>query len=337
MLADRMGPRWVSVTGMIALGVGLAIASFADQLLFVAIGIALGIGVGIGLSYVPSIGAVQPWFTDQRGFASGIAVSGIGVGTLLGPIVASALIPEIGWRTTLRAMGGVAMVLGIGAALFLENDPAERGVDVHARGQRGSEAEGFTVAQVLRCRPFWLLYFGAMFVSVGIFIPFVHVVPYALDRGFEARDGAYVLGAVGIGSTVGRFLVGGLADRIGRENALLGAYVGITAMLFVWLGSTTLWSLFVFALIFGTCYGGFVALAPAVAVDYFGAHSASGVIGVLYTSVGIGTLVGPTFAGIVYDQSQDYAGAILFGEAMAAIGVALTLLLPNPRRWRQAG
>ena len=62
-------------------------------------------------------------------------------------------------------------------------------------------------------------------------------------------------------------------------------------------------------------------------------HLNSGIIGVLCTSVAIGTLVGPSFTGFVYDRAQDYAGVMLFGEAMAAIGIGFTLDLPDPKRW----
>ena len=92
LLADRFGSRWVCTIGMVFIGLGLVAAGLADSLLFVYLGFGLGIGLGVGFSYVPSVGAVQPWFTVRRGFASGLAVSGIGVGTLVGPIIASALI-----------------------------------------------------------------------------------------------------------------------------------------------------------------------------------------------------------------------------------------------------
>lgn len=338
MLADRMGPRWISVTGMVALGAGLALASVAETIWIVYAGFGLGIGVGVGLSYVPSIGAVQPWFVLKRGLASGIAVSGIGLGTLLGPIVAAAAIPAFGWRQTLLVMGLVAMVGGIVASLFLDNDPkgaSEPGAP-SASGGTAPSADGLSLPEALRSRPFWLLYVSSVFLSIGMFIPFVHIVPYALDQGFEAKVGAYVLGAIGIGSTVGRFAVGGLADRMGRENALLVAYLGVTAMQVLWLAGGSVWSLYIFALIFGACYGGFVALAPAVCTDYFGVRAASSIIGVLYTSVAFGTLIGPTFAGAVYDHAGDYAGAILFGELMTAIAVVLVVLLPKPERWRAA-
>ena len=56
----------------------------------------LGVGLGVGCAYVPAIGAVQRWFVRRRGFASGLAVSGIGVGTLVMPPLATLLIDSPG-------------------------------------------------------------------------------------------------------------------------------------------------------------------------------------------------------------------------------------------------
>lgn len=44
-------------------------------------------------------------------------------------------------------------------------------------------------------------------------------------------------------------------------------------------------------------YGGYVAVLPALVMDYFGGRNVSGIIGILYTSVAFGTLIGPSAAG----------------------------------------
>jgi MFS family permease len=102
---------------------------------------------------------------------------------------------------------------------------------------------------------------------------------------------------IGVGSTLGRFLVGGIADRLGRRQSLIGMYAGFAAMFSWWLLADSVWELAVFTLLFGTCYGGFVALMPALTADYFSGPNMSGIIGALYTSVAVGNLCGPTLAG----------------------------------------
>src|SRR5262249_10247540 len=78
-LADRLGSRFLAITGMLLLAAGLALAACAHTLTGVFLAYALGVGFGVGCAYVPAIGAVQRWFVRRRGYASGIAVSGIGV------------------------------------------------------------------------------------------------------------------------------------------------------------------------------------------------------------------------------------------------------------------
>jgi MFS family permease len=332
-LSDRYGPRWICVFGFVVLGAGLGLASIASDLTMVYIGFGLGIGVGVGFSYVPAIGAVQPWFTKRRGFASGLAVSGIGVGTLLGPIIASVIIAAFGWRVALASIGTVVMVAGIAAALVLDNKP-ERYGSAQSRSSASAAApdDSFTLKQALRTKPFWLLYLSAACLSFALFVPFVHLVPYALDHSLSARSGALLIGMVGIGSTVGRFLVGALADRLGRLNVFVMCFVGVACTFFLWLLSAEFWLLGLFALTFGSFYGGFVALLPALTVDYFGTRAAAGTIGVLYSSVGIGTLLGPPFAGFIFDEFSSYAYAIVAGELMACVAVAIAMCLPEPQQ-----
>jgi MFS family permease len=107
-------------------------------------------------------------------------------------------------------------------------------------------------------------------------------------------------------------------------------------MLVWWLAASTTWGLAVFALIFGTCYGGFVALAPAITVDYFGARNASGIIGVLYTGVAVGTLLGPRLAGDAFDLFQSYTLPIAISAGAALAAAAIILVMPEPATWRAA-
>ena len=84
MLADRHGTRMVALAGVAFLVAGLVGASYANSVEMLYLTYSIGLGIGIGLTYVPSVGAVLPWFNMHRVLASGIAVSGIGVGMATG-------------------------------------------------------------------------------------------------------------------------------------------------------------------------------------------------------------------------------------------------------------
>jgi MFS family permease len=152
----------------------------------------------------------------------------------------------------------------------------------------------------------------------------VHLVPYAEALGVPRETAVLLVGAIGVGSTAGRFLLGGLADRFGRDRSLAAMYAACGLCLLLWLAASDAWELFAVALAFGVSYGGFVALMPALAADLFGARRASAVIGVLYTSVGWGALVGPSLAGYAYDLSGSYVLPIATGgilDLVAAVAV----------------
>ena len=122
-MADRFGARRLAILGMLLVGAGLALAAAARTIVEVYLAYGLGVGLGVGCSYVPAIGAVQRWFVKRRGFASGLAVSGIGVGTLVMPPLASYLIESVGWREAYVVLGAVAAMLGVGMSSFIANDP----------------------------------------------------------------------------------------------------------------------------------------------------------------------------------------------------------------------
>ena len=123
-------------------------------------------------------------------------------------------------------------------------------------------------------------------------------------------------GFVGIGSIAGRFMVGGVADRIGRRSVLAGAFGGLALMQAWLLFATTARQISISAFVFGSCYGGIVALFPAINVDYFGGRNASGIIGVMYTSPP------PTPACRPALSARTFSGRTISGIARAACGLA---------------
>ncbi len=335
-LADRWGSRRLAVAGMVLIGVGLALASRARSLMEVYAAYGLGVGLGVGCSYVPAVGAVQRWFVRRRGFASGLAVSGIGVGTLVMPPLASFLIAALGWRHAYLVLGGLAAVIGVGMALLIENDPRERGLgpdgDPVQPGAHVAQSQGLSVNDATRSGRFIGLYAACLIASFGLFVPFVHLVPYALDHGVPQSSAVVLLGVIGVGSTAGRLFLGGLADRVGRQRALVVTFAGMAVALLVWAFSAVLWALAVFALAFGAFYGGFVAVLPALVMDYFGGRNVSGIIGVLYTSVAFGTLIGPSAAGLAFDLRHGYTLPILASVCANLIAAGIMVGMPKAGR-----
>jgi MFS family permease len=132
---------------------------------------------------------------------------------------------------------------------------------------------------------------------------------------------------VGLGSLLGRFTIGPFADRLGRERSLAAMFAGLGIMLLVWWGASAFWLLAAFAFLFGTCYGGAVALQPSLIMDLFGPRAVSGIIGCVYTGAGIGTLLGPWLAGAAYDSFGAYDAPIIAGALLSFMAAACVLFL----------
>ena len=323
MLADRYGTRNVALAGVAFLVAGLVAASYARSIEGLYATYSIGLGIGIGLTYVPSVGAVQPWFEKNRVLASGIAVSGIGAGNLLAPPLAAWWIETLGWRGAYLALAACTLVLGGAAAAALRNRPVGH----------GRAASGVPLRAAILTRNFWVLYVTLALSGFGCFVPLVHIGPYAVDAGHPESFGVLLVSLIGLGSLVGRFAIGGIADRIGRMRSLALMYLAMALMLLLWWASTGALALALVAVGFGMSYGGFVATFPSVVMDLFGARSVSGIIGCIYTAAGIGTLFGPPVAGAAYDAFGSYSMPILGAALLALIAaVASATLLRAPAR-----
>lgn len=310
LLADRFGPRLVCSAGMLCIAGGLLGCSLAGSIGAVYAAYGVGIGIGIALVYTPAIACVQPWFTRRRGLAAGLASAGIGAGTVAVPLAAAALIGGIDWRSALRVLALGALLLGGGAALMLRRAPA-------ATATGRAQVAGLTLREALRSREFRWLYLAILLASPVMFIPFAHASAAARDLGVDDARAVGLVGLIGIGSLVGRFAIGALADRLGRAFTLALAQASLGLCYAVWGAASWTGSpggayaaLLVFALWLGLSYGGMVALMPALCMDLFGARAVSSILGTLYSGAALGNLAGPVLAGWVFDHHGGYAPVI---------------------------
>lgn len=304
MLADRFGPRIVCSAGMALIASGLLATSWATSLLAVYVSYGLLVGLGIALVYTPSIASVQPWFTTRRGLAGGIASSGVGAGTLLVPVLVAMAIGPMPWREAMQVLALGVLVSGLLAAALLKRAPA-----ASATGAGGS-ASGLSLREALRTPTFRWFYLATVLASPVMFIPFAHVSASARDLGLSEALAVGLVGLIGVGSLVGRFAIGLVADRLGRAQTLVLMQLSMGASYLLWAAAGGHVLLALFALWFGLSYGSIVSLLPAICMDYFGGKSVASVVGTLYSGAALGNLLGPVLAGAVFDHSGHYLGVM---------------------------
>jgi len=312
MVADRWGPRLVCMTGMVCIAMGLFLTSLAQSLATVYLSYGLLVGLGIAFVYTPSIACVQPWFNKRRGLASGIASAGVGAGTLILPVVVSYLLIEVNWREALQMMSAGVLLIGLTAGFLLKRAP-------NLSGNTSGQLPGLTLSATLKTPSFKWLYMGTLLGAPVMFVPFAHISAAARDAGVPDAQAVGLVGLIGIGSLVGRFAIGLLADRMGRIKTLMlmQGLMGLSYL--VWAGAQDRWMFAVFALWFGLSYGSIVSLLPAICMDLFGGRAVSAIIGTLYTGAALGNLLGPVLAGQVFDMTQSYALVIWITLGISAL------------------
>jgi MFS family permease len=283
------------------------------------------VGLGIALVYTPSIASVQPWFTTRRGLAGGIASSGVGAGTLLVPVLVAMAIGPMPWREAIQVLALGVLVLGLLAAALLRRAPA-----AHATGAGGS-ASGLSLRETLRTPTFRWLYLAVVLASPVMFTPFAHVSASARDLGLGEAFAVGLVGLIGVGSLVGRFAIGLVADRLGRAQTLVLMQLSMGASYVLWGAAGGQVLLVIFALWFGLSYGAIVSLLPAICMDYFGGKSVASVVGALYSGAAVGNLLGPVLAGAVFDHSGHYLGV------MAVCGVLSLSATWASRQMKRSG
>ena len=326
MAADRFGARRVCTIGVLCLAAAMWLASRADSLAMLYATYSIGLGLGVGLVYVPSVGAVQPWFSANRAFASGLAIAGIGAGNIAGPLLAAWWIGLFGWRGAYVALAVFVLVLGGVAALALRE---KHSIEI--------QKQGVPLRAALGTRAFWLLYASLVLSCIGLFVPMVHLGPFAQDAGYSEAQGVTLVSLIGLGSLLGRFTIGAVADRLGRIPSLMAMYAGLGLMLILWWSTSNWWLLALFALVFGMCYGAAVAVLPTIVMDLYGAHSVAGIIGCLYTGAGVGTLLGPWLASVAFDWLGKYDVPILASAFLSFLAVACVAPLVQKRTLAHSG
>lgn len=316
-MMDRFGPRVVLLVGAAAMFAGLMSTSRVDSLGVGYVTYGAGVGIAAACGYVPMVAMVGGWFTHHRAVAVGLAVAGIGVGTMVMSPLSARLIDVHGWRDTyvIFAFGGTAVLL---ACIPLAARPPGHGSPQPSR-----------FGDALHSAVFRRIHLSAFALGLALFVPFVFVGQYAKERGIGSVRSAVLVGVLGGASVLSRVGFGSLVRAFGAFRLYRTCFVIHAVSFVIWLVAGSSYAVLVlFVLVLGVGYGGFVALGPIVISDRMGVAGLGSILGVLYTGPGLGGLLGPPVAGWVIDRTDGYRWAI--GTCIVACVVATSLLIGLP-------
>ena len=309
-LADRIGPRPVVAAGAVLMGAGQLLAARVEwfPLLYVTYG--LCVGAAVACTYVPSVAAVGEWFKVERDMALGIALTGTGLGTLIGAPAAARLIARFEWRGAFEAFGWVSLVALLICAAMMLRPPVVR------------KKEDVDVWSMMRTRTFGLLYTGLGFRGVALYITIVFLPAFAVDLGSSRAAAAALIGYLGVASIVGRIGLNAMAPRFGLMNVYLLSCAFVLLACAIWAVSHSYVSLIAFSVAMGVGYGANAAMTPAVVASKFGIEGLGRLLGWLYTSFGAACIVGPPVAGALADRTHDYRFPVMMALIASVVSVA---------------
>lgn len=211
---QRLGFRGTMVIGTVFVPVSLILASFATQLWHIYLSQGILYGMAAAFVFSPSVTLPSQWFTARRSLATGIAVSGSGIGGVcLSPMIEN-LIRTVGYRNTLRIEGcfGFA-ILCIATALATSRYRPPR-----LTGDNNKWYHMFD-RSLLTPRFILLLCFG-FFVPFGYIAPFFLAPQFVQSLGLDSASGAAMISVMSAANAIFRISLGYLADRVGRFNTL---------------------------------------------------------------------------------------------------------------------
>ena len=354
MILPKLGPRKLAATGAILYSIGYLISAYAMSigslpLFYFGFGVVGGIGLGLG--YVTPVATVSKWFPDKKGLITGTVVMGFGLGAL----IMSKVIAPIFIKLAEGNMGFVFLyisvvlfAIGIPAALSMKNPPkgfVPKAFIVLENSNFNHDAKNeLTLKQSLISTQFigmWLVFFlniaaGIMFISMQS--PMIQDLLVQKNPTMSTENlavaGGTLIAISSLFNGLGRFLWGGLSDRLGRIQVfrlILGSQI-IVFILLMFTTNTYLFGALVCYILL--CYGGGFGAMPSYILDVFREKLMPVMYGLILTAWSIGGIVGPQVAAFIRDfyvRSPELIGPTTYvtGIVLLSIGFLITLFLSN--------
>jgi MFS family permease len=245
------------------------------------------------------------------------------------------LIVHIGWREAMWWFGMVAMVVLIPINLLFHRHSAERiglapdGRSAQPAARSTPPEAAATIQDAVRTRAFWLLALAVTMTGLCNMIVVVHQTRLLVDMGYSLPLASLIFGLLGVTRAVGGLIWGPLSDRIGRAACVvIICSLSLVGLALLWLtsllpaeSSTLRMALLAgYLLTFGIGYSAMAPVYASAVSDKFAGRNLGTILGLLDLGFGLGSALGPWWAGWMFDRYGSYDGVILG----VAVGVVLT-------------
>jgi MFS family permease len=275
---------------------------------------------------------VAAWFDRQRGFALGIVLAGVGMGTIVLPMICKTLIGTFGWREAYLGLAGLIILLALLPVLAFVREPTRV---LAGNLSPNVTLPGVSMTEAARDRRFWYMIVSFFLAVVAINGSLVHVVPMLTDRGMSLSDAVAIISSSGIALIVGRLLAGWIIDRVFAPYVAVFFLVCPMAGLLILALQPAAVSPLVGVLLLGLGIGGETDLLSYMVSRYFGLAKFGTIYGWIFTAALAGNAVGSSILGWAFQLTHSYSATLITYSLLLAVATALTLVL-GPYRYPPA-
>jgi sugar phosphate permease len=345
MLVDRFGPRRIMIGALALIALGLGGMLLLDTLwhLHFFWGVVVGIGTG-AVTNVLGATVAHRWFRTNRGMILGLFSAAAAAGQLLFLPTMMGLTNASGWRAAIGVTALVVAALLIPVALLMRDRPEEKGL--RPLGDDGSpaaasdpldRAQQTRLTEALRTRDFWLLagsFFICGYTTNGLIG--THLLPHAIDHGFDSLLVASTVSMMGIMNIVGTLASGWLSDRV-DNRWLLAMYYAFRAVAIALLPFVMdMRGLLIFAIIYGLDWVATVPPTINLTAMRFGKASVGTLFGWIFFSHMVGAAVAAYTGGVMRDVLGDYTLAFFSAALLGFIAAVFSMGISSAQRMQPA-
>ena len=347
-LIDRFGARRIVTLGVLVLSSSLFACALIKTL--AQFYILYGVFVASGITWIGIVAytvILANWFEKKRGFANGIAVSGMGLGILILVPLSQYFISNWGWRVAFIGLATLVLIILLPLnAIFLRHKPEEMGqhkdglknIEKFSSGKGVAEESKIilTFQKAIRTGNFWALIAFPTFAVLGIFIVLVHNVKFLVDEGLDKMTVALYFALIGAICSAFRAFWGWLSDYLGRETTYTLGILFLCGGVYTLLLIDTMgekWLVYLFIIFFGIGWGVTAPTFMSATADLFKGKAIGLIFGIVEASSSIGGAFGAWVAGYIYDRTLSYRLAFMVA-IMAFILSCFFIWLSAPRNSR---
>ncbi|MFC1941770.1 MFS transporter [Chloroflexota bacterium] len=340
LLVDRWGPRRLMVAGVILTGFGLVFLSYTNSLGMFYGGFAI---VALGIScctFTVVTTTLANWFRKKIGIVIGITASGFSLASFFVPLVVK-LIDMFDWRMALLIIGLTICIIGLPLSLLFRHKPEQYGylpdgeqnlTTVHDQSPVRVEVYDVEIntKQALKSRTFWHIGIASLFHYFIIGIISTHIMPYLSSIGIPRSTAslmAMTAPLIGIPSRLG---AGWLGDKFNTKLvAAAFSAIMMLGLFFSTFASSELTRVVMpFLILFGIGWGGIATLRGVMIREYFGRNKFGTIFGFTAGMVAVGMIIGPLFAGWVFDKWASYQITWFTSIILAFVSTAVLATVP---------